>query len=74
MENNISAIGSTFYNPQHSIHPDAAKNVQREKSQETQHTHVSYENAVMDEESMKRFFYLISGIPYDVEDKESRWA
>ncbi|MBP8082370.1 MAG: hypothetical protein KAZ87_04115 [Spirochaetes bacterium] len=74
MENNISAIGSTFYNPQQTIHPDAAKDVRTEKTQENQHANVSYENAVMDEESMKRFFYLISGIPYEVEDKESRWA
>lgn len=32
------------------------------------------EHIVMDEESMRQFFYLISGIPYESEDNGSRWA
>ena len=74
MENNINALGSTYFSPQYRIQSETGHDVRIEKSQEAKESHVSYENAVMDEESMKRFFYLISGIPYETEDKESRWA
>lgn len=74
MENNINALGSTYFSPQYRIQSETDQNVRIEKTQEKTEAHVSYENAVMDEESMKRFFYLISGIPYETEDKESRWA
>ena len=74
MENNINALGNTYFSPQYRIQSEAGQDVRIEKSQETKEARVSYENAVMDEESMKRFFYLISGIPYETEDTESRWA
>mgnify|MGYP000866057604 FL=1 len=74
MENNINALGNTYFSPQYRIQSETDKDVRIEKTQEKTEAHVSYENAVMDEESMKRFFYLISGIPYETEDKESRWA
>jgi hypothetical protein len=74
MENNISALTNTYYNSQYRVQSETVQNVRVEKPQEKIESHISYENAVMDEESMKRFFYLISGIPYETEDKESRWA
>jgi|GEM_PF-840568 len=74
MENNINALGTTYFSPQYRVQSETAPDLQIQKSQETKESHVAYENAVMDEESMKRFFYLISGIPYETEDKESRWA
>ncbi len=74
MENNINALGSTYFSPQYRIQSETGQDVRIDKSQVAKESHVSYENAVMDEESMKRFFYLISGIPYETEDKESRWA
>lgn len=74
MENNINALTNTYYNSQYRVQSETAQNVRVEKTQEKTESHISYENAVMDEESMKRFFYLISGIPYETEDKESRWA
>ena len=74
MENNISALTNTYYNSQYRVQSETVQNVRVEKPQEKIESQISYENAVMDEESMKRFFYLISGIPYETEDKESRWA